>query len=211
MTPLLLLLFGLTLLYMSGTSRLEAMVKALSAQGAILFLVAVAAATHRDQATLALLALEALLAKAVIIPAFLLSVVRRHGIRRDTEPWMPHFYAMVAMTGLFCLGFTAAGWAQSAGAGVRPLPFGCAVFTILAGLFFIMTLRKVISHVVGFVVLENGIFLLALAAESELPRVVSLGVLLDLFVAVFLFGLIARKIHEFLDADDVAALSELKD
>lgn len=211
MTAALLLLVGLSLLYMAATSRLEAMVKALAFQGILLFLVALAAARHQDQFTLVLLALEALVAKGIIIPVFLLRIARRQGMRRDTEPFMPHFYALVAVTTLFAAGFASAYWAAHATAGVRPLVFGCAVFTSLTGLFFIMTLRKVISHVIGFVVLENGIFLLALAAESELPPAVSLGVLLDLFVAVFLFGLLARKIHDVFEGDEVAALSELRD
>lgn len=211
MTAALLLLFGLTLLYMAGTSRVEAMVKALALQGLLLFLVALAQAVHRDHLTLTLLALEALAAKAVVIPLFLLRVARMRDMRRDTEPFMPHFYALLATTALFLVGFAAARWAQTAECGVRPLLFGSAVFASLAGLFLIMTLRKVISHVVGFVVLENGLFLLALAAESELPPAVSAGVLLDLFVAVFLFGMLARRIHDAFPGDEVAALSELRD
>lgn len=211
MIPLALLLFGLTFLHMAATSRVEATIHALVAQGFLLFLVILADRALLEPEVFGLLALESLLAKGILIPAFLLYVVRRQGVKRDIEPYFPHFYSLAAMILLFLVGFGVAGWAATAVTGVKPLRFGSAVFAMLAGLFLIMTRRKIISHVVGFVAFENGIFLLTLAGTGELPLAISLGVLLDLFVAVFLFGLISRKIHNTFEDADVAALSELRD
>ncbi|HNZ29667.1 MAG TPA: formate hydrogenlyase, partial [Candidatus Goldiibacteriota bacterium] len=59
--------------------------------------------------------------------------------------------------------------------------------------------------------MENGIFLLTLSVIKEMPMIVNLGVLLDIFAAVFILGLFATKINEAFDEMDVKSLSELKD
>ena len=74
-----------------------------------------------------------------------------------------------------------------------------------------MTRKKIITQVMGFMLMENGIFLLSMAAVKEMPFIVSLGVLLDVFMAVYLLGLLVNKIHDRYDEIHVDTLQKLKD
>ncbi|HAO20544.1 MAG TPA: hydrogenase, partial [Desulfobacteraceae bacterium] len=112
---------------------------------------------------------------------------------------------------IFALGFYAAYWSIGKAPDVRPLYFGTSVSTIIIGLLMIVTRKKIITHVIGFMLIENGIFCLALSIAKEMPFIVALGVLLDLFIAVYLFGLFINKIHDTFAETDVQTLSHLKD
>ena len=63
----------------------------------------------------------------------------------------------------------------------------------------------------GYMLLENGIFLLSLAASREMPFIVALGVILDIFMAVYLLGLFVNKINDKFDEVHVGSLQKLKD
>jgi len=77
-----------------------------------------------------------------------------------------------------------------------------AVFMILNGLFLMITRRKAVMQVLGYLVLENGIFVFGLSTVATIPLLVELGVLLDAFVAVFVMGMAVYRINrEFSDID----------
>ena len=59
--------------------------------------------------------------------------------------------------------------------------------------------------------MENGIFLLSLSVAKEMPMIVNLGVLLDVFIAVFILGLLVKHINTKFDDLEIAHLSDLRD
>jgi hydrogenase-4 component E len=67
---------------------------------------------------------------------------------------------------------------------------------MLAAMFIIVNRKKVITHVLGYMIFENGIFLLSLSMAGEMPIIVDLGVMLDLFVGIFLLGIFVNAIHQ---------------
>ena len=71
--------------------------------------------------------------------------------------------------------------------------------------------HKVLSNVIGFITMENGIFLLSLSVAKEMPIIVNLGVLLDIFIAVFILGMLVKEINNEFDDLEVSQLSDLKD
>ena len=73
------------------------------------------------------------------------------------------------------------------------------------------TQNKVLSNVIGFITMENGIFLLSLSVAKEMPIIVNLGVLLDIFIAVFILGMLVKEINNEFDDLEVSQLSDLKD
>ena len=90
--------------------------------------------------------------------------------------------------------------------------FGISLAIIIISLWLITIKHKVISNVIGFITMENGIFLLSLSLAKEMPIIVNLGVLLDLFIAVFILGILIREIDsEFHHDMEVSHLSDLKD
>ncbi|MGL4370125.1 MAG: NADH-quinone oxidoreductase subunit K, partial [Spirochaetota bacterium] len=92
-----------------------------------------------------------------------------------------------------------------------PLQFGVAISTMITGMFIIITRRKLITHIMGYMIIENGIFLLTLSAAKEMPVIVSLGVSLDIFVGVLMTGLFITKIKSNFEDEDIDSLSNLKD
>ena len=82
--------------------------------------------------------------------------------------------------------------------------------TLLIGLFVIVSRRKAITQVLGYIVVENGIYALGVALVGDVPLLVELGVLLDVFVAVFIMSIAAYHISREFDHIDVDQLDRLK-
>ncbi len=211
MTNFLILLFGVTMIYASSSTRVESYIKTLSFQGVLLFLIVLGNHTWTDYISLAFLAAETLVFKAIIIPVFMTRIVRKNGIFREVEPYIPYFYSLIFTSIMFAAGIFISFWVIDQMQSLRPVYFGVAVSVIISGMFLIMTRKKLITHVMCYIMMENGIFLLTLSVIKEMPMIVNLGVLLDIFAAVFILGLFATKINEAFDEMDVKSLSELKD
>ncbi|HPI03928.1 MAG: hydrogenase 4 membrane subunit [Candidatus Aerophobetes bacterium ADurb.Bin490] len=211
MTNFLILLFGVTMIYASSSTRVESYIKTLSFQGVLLFLIVLGNHTWTDYISLAFLAAETLVFKAIIIPVFMTRIVRKNGIFREVEPYIPYFYSLIFTSLMFAAGIFISFWVIDQMQNLRPVYFGVAVSVIISGMFLIMTRKKLITHVMCYIMMENGIFLLTLSVIKEMPMIVNLGVLLDIFAAVFILGLFATKINEAFDEMDVKSLSELKD
>ena len=94
---------------------------------------------------------------------------------------------------------------------IKPLYFGVSVSTIMTGFFIILTRKQLFSHVVGYMMMENGIFLLSLSVAADMPFVVNAGVLLDIFVALYVLGLFSVKIQTALEESSIDMLTDLKD
>jgi hydrogenase-4 component E len=211
MTNALIVIFGITMLYVSATSRVEAYIHALAVQGLILFLMVIIDLRHQNIWNLVFLCLETLAFKAVLIPLFLLYTVRRQELFREVEPYIPNFYSLVITSVIFALGFLLAYVNMGGHDNFRPVYFGVAMSTLVAGLFLILSRKKIITHVMGYIMMSNGIFLLTLSSMKEMPLIVNMGVLLDLFVGIFMLGLFAGRIGSVFEHTNVENLMNLKD
>jgi hydrogenase-4 component E len=208
---MLVVLFGLTMLYMATTSRIKAHIKMLSFQGLILFLILFFGEDKTDLISFVFLSVETLLVKTIVIPSFLNEVVKKNEILRDNEPNIPNFYSLVIASIILFLGFIISNQHGKSFESVTTLYFGVSISTILISLFFITTKKKILTHVIGYIMLENGIFMLSLSVAKEMPMIVSLGVLLDVFIAVFILGFLINKINLVFDELNISRLTDLKD
>ncbi len=154
---------------------------------------------------------ETLIVKAFVIPWFLNKVVKKTHAHRDTDANIPHFYCLVISSLILFAGFLTANVATEDFRLVDPMYFGVSLAIIITSLWLITIKHKVLSNVIGFITMENGIFLLSLSVAKEMPIIVNLGVLLDLFIAVFILGMLVREINNEFDDLEVSHLSELKD
>ena len=211
MTEILIVFFGITMLYVSMTSRLEAYIRILALQGLILFLMVLLDHSEMTVFNLVFLGAETLIFKAIIIPVFLMYIVRRNNVHREIQPYFPNFYSVLITTIIFAFGFITAFWASSYASNVRPLYFGVSISTIITGLFIIISRKKIITHVMGYIMIENGIFMLAMSVVNEMPMIVNLGVLLDLFAAIYLLGVFVARINSTFDELHIDSLSNLRD
>lgn len=211
MSNILIILLGTSILYVFAVSRIEAYVKTLALQGIFLFLLVVTDIHEINWLNLGFLILETLVIKAIVIPIFLLRVIRKNEIGREVEPFITQFYSILIASAIFLFGFVAAFWAARTNAGIKPLYFGISLVLIVASLFLIVNRKRIITHILCYMILENGIFLLSLSVANEMPMLVNIGVLLDLFVGIYLFVIFFNKIQEMYDGSHIDILTELKD
>ncbi|MBI3460605.1 hydrogenase [Candidatus Acetothermia bacterium] len=81
---------------------------------------------------------------------------------------------------------------------------------VLMGLFTMVTRKKALTQVIGFLTIENGLFLAGIAITAGMPMIVELGVLFDVLVAVFIMGVLLYRINETFDTINVEKLTKLK-
>lgn len=204
------LLLLITLLRISTSGRLELYIRMLSVQGLLLFSLVFFTVSHESYVTLAVAIIETLLLKAVFVPFYLNKVIRENNIKRETEPYVPHIFSLLMVSLGIGLSLAAAFYMKKEIPEVKIVLLGCGISMILCGMFVILSRKKLITHVMGYCVLENGIFLLSLSAAKELPVIVSLGVALDAFIWVLLAGILVRIIRIELHSQSIDELKGLK-
>ena len=205
------ILFGLTMLYLAATSRIISHVRILIAQGILLFLICLCGFKHTPLLNLAFLTIETLIVKSIVIPWFLYRILKKTRANRDVAANIPHFYCLVIASVILLGGFLVSNYFISSMKMISPLYFGVSAATIIISLWLITIKHKIISNVIEFITMENGIFLLSLSVAKEMPMLVNLGVLLDVFIAVYILGLFVNEINKEFHDFEVAHLSELKD
>lgn len=197
-------------LFMLGTSAMKGIIRATALQGVFLAFLPLLVRGHFEVHAAAI-GLASLGLKAVLIPRLLTTAMRRTGANREVEPLIG-FGPSVFLGGLLIVISFAFGQRLTIPGGVySPLLVPCAFSTLLVGLLILVTRTKAITQVAGYVVFENGIFIFGLALVRELPLLVELGVLLDVFVGVFIMGIVIHRISAAFDHIDTHALTALKD
>ncbi len=209
MTNILLIIFAISLLYFSIANRLMTYVKILVLQGILLFGVAFIRLIEMNIVNLVFILLETIVIKTIAIPVFLRYVIKRNRITREAEPFVPNFVSLIIVTLLIASTFIISGYIQDTG--LEKIYFITALSALFCGLYFIISRRKIITHVISYVIIENGVFILSLAVGNEMPLLVNLGILLDVFVSVFLLGIFINKVGDVVEDGDVSQLSSLKD
>jgi len=205
------ILFGLTMLYLSTTSRLVEHVKTVFVQGVLLFLICATGFSHCPLGVIIFLTIETLVVKAILIPMFLNIIIKKTHSNRDTDANIAHFYCLLISSVILFLGFMISVIKIPSLLMINPLCFGIAMSTIIISLWLITIKHKILSNVIEFITMENGIFLLSLSVAKEMPMLVNIGVLLDVFIAVYILGLFVSQINTELGDMEVAHLSDLKD
>lgn len=211
MIPFIIILFGVTMLYVSSTTRVESFIKALYMQGILLFLLVVFDYGTIHLENFVFLSFETLGVKTLAIPLFISYIIRKNGIYREVEPFVTSRFSIIVTSIIFVAGFYFSFWSIDRVDNIRPFYFGISISTMIAAVFIIVTRRKIITHVMAFMMLENGIFLLALSIAKEMPFIVAFGMLLDIFIAVYLFGLFVNRVQDTYSDADIKQLTSLKD
>lgn len=194
-----------------GSSRLTMYIRMLSIQGCLLALVPVLGINGPLLLECWLLSFGILILKGLVFPYLLYKVVRDMSVRREVEPFIG--YPLSIFLGIIALILS-----LRMGA-VLPLPSGVAsnlliptsFFTIAVGMMLLVIRRKAVSQVLGYIVLENGIFIFGAGIAEKVPFIVDLGILLDVFVAVFIMGIVVFQIQREFDDIDTEQMATLRD
>ena len=192
-----------------ATSRLSACIRAVALQGLLLGILPLLL-SHAITAHTIALAVGTTIIKAWLLPVFLRRAIREASVRRELEP-------LVGYTASVLLGAMALAIAFGV-ASTLPLPPAAtsllvpvALTTVMVGLLVLVTRSKAVTQVVGYLMLENGIYLFGLTLSQRVPFLVEIGVLLDVFVGVFIMGIVVFHINREFDSISAVNLRELRD
>ncbi len=195
--------------------ELAAIVRLLAVQGALVAampaLLAVRGAGREATAELLGVAAGTLLLKAAVLPTMLRRVLARSGEARETEPLVNVTASLLAAAALTLLAYAVAQpmVRLAPSTSTRLIPVGIAV--VLLGFFVLVTRRRALSQVVGFLLLDNGIATTAFLATAGVPLVVELGVALDLLFVVLVLQVLTARLQATFGATDIDGLRELHD
>jgi hydrogenase-4 component E len=191
------------------TNRIQKAIQLAVLQGIILGLLPLAMGLWRIPHII-LMSVAAIVVKGWFIPHLFRRAMRQVKIDREVDPFISHSASL-----LLCAVGT--GFAIAL-AKYLPLKLGtprmwvpASLATLLTGFLLLVSRRKALTQVVGYLVLENGIYLFALLLVEEMALLVEAGILLDLFVGIFVMGIVINHIRVAFDSIDTRQLAALKE
>lgn len=201
-------------LTLMGSSRRRSCIHLVAAQGILLGVLPLILPGHGLTVSAPILSVASVALKGIVFPRLLLRAERTAGVKRELQPFIG--YSASILLGVAFLAFSL--WlgkrlplphdlAQTVG----PLALPVSVYSILTGLMLIISRNMALTQVLGYLVLENGIYIFGVMFVREQPWLVETGILLDVFVAVFVMGIAIFHINREFDHMDVDQLTVLKD
>jgi hydrogenase-4 component E len=193
-----------------GSSRLYACIRIIAVQGVLMGILPLLVHAGDISLRMVLTAAASTGLKGLVFPWLLLRAARQAGVGRELEPVVGYTTSIAMGIGLLA----GATWIS------RRLPMvssahnthvvAVALFTLMVGLFLIVGRNKALLQVLGYLAMENGIYAFGLAFAQSEPLMVELGILLDVFMAVFVMGITIYHINREFDHIDTDRLSELR-
>jgi hydrogenase-4 component E len=200
----------LAALLMVITKRTDTNVRLMSFQALALAATAGAVGYFTGNRHMYLAAGFTIVIKGVAIPYFIFYIIDKIGVTRKMERYLSTKASLIIAVGLVVLAYYV----------VEPsiipqtlltkncLPISVAM--ILIGLFLMISRKKALTQMMGIIVMENGLFLAAVATTYGMPLVVELGIFFDLLVGVLIMGILAFRINQTFDSINTVRLQKLK-
>ena len=204
----LIILYVLSLIYLSMADRFRSHTTILALQGMLLFGLAMARMHAFHPVEMGFIVVETLLFKAIVIPVILMQVIRKTKINRVTSS-STQFGSLVMSIAALIASCTITYYMQ--GDGADTISFGVALYALLSGLILIVMRKRVFAHLVGFLVIENGVFLFSMAIGVELPMLINLAIMLDILISILILGMFLRRMDNDMNTDESDALTSIKD
>ncbi|MCG2711571.1 MAG: hydrogenase [Candidatus Omnitrophica bacterium] len=198
-------------LMMLSSSRIRTCIRIVAAQGVLIGCMPIITEFHSIAMGTIISSSLSIILKGIVFPWLLFRALREANIRKEVEPVWGYPLSLLMGVVIFMMSF----WLSARLLYAKPLvsylaaPVSFATFFI--GAFIIVSRMKAITQVIGYLVLENGIYLFGSAFLKGQSLLIELAILLDIFVAVFVMGIAIFHISREFDHIDTEKLSELKD
>ena len=196
---------------MLSRRRTQRLITLFAWQGAILFLSTCLVAYDAGLTELYYSAALTLIMKVITLPWILHRLMQRLGAQWDSEPLVNIPATMLVGLVLVIFAFGLAEPISMLATTITRHTIGIALAVILLSFLMMITRRKAVTVVIGFLAMENGLFFAATSATYGMPMVIELGIALDLLVAVFILGIFFFQIHEHFDSLDLHHLETLRE
>lgn len=205
------LLIGTVLLniMLLGLNRLDACIRLVAIQGVLVGLQT--PLVHGDPAVrIWIITVAVVVLKGIVFPQLMYRALREARVENELQPYVGFSSSMLA--GILAL--LGSLWLSAR----LPLPhvphstlaLPVALFTAMVGVFIIVSRRQALTQMLGYVVMENGIYGLGMSLVSEVPVLVELSTLLDVFVGVLVMNIAIFHISREFEHNDVDYLDALK-
>lgn len=204
----LIILYILTLLYMSIAERFRSQTTILAIQGILLFGIAIARMHEFHPVEMAFIIVETFIFKAIVIPAILMRVI--HKTKIDRIDASSSQFGSLAMS-IAALVASCTITYYMADSRTDMIFFGVALYALLTGLILIVMRKRIFAHLVGFLIIENGVFLFSMAIGVELPILINLAIMLDILISILILGMFLRRMDNDMHTDATDALTSIKD
>ena len=206
-----LILIVLLGLFIIGSNRLGAIIQIFGLQSILLGLVPFLMYFKELEIHIVTVALVTIVLKGFLMPYFLFWAIRHVAIRREVSPIIGFgttlFLSGLLIAGSFLLSAKLIFPESTMSDMIIPTSFS----TMMMGFLLLISRAKAITQVVGYLVMENGIFLFALLLLRRTPVLVEMGILLDIFVGALVMGIVVNRISEEFEHTDTSQLTILKD
>ena len=191
-----------------GSSRLGTMIQLFALQSLVLS--ATPLLVHPGKHAV-VMAFVTVVLKVFLMPNLLFWAIRHVSIRREVQPLVG--YGKTLMLGGFLIGtaFFISSKLDLPVEETSNLLIPCAFSIIMIGFLLLVSRLKAITQVIGYLVMENGIFLFALLLLEKTPLLMEMGILLDIFVGVLIMGIVINHINEEFESTNTIHLTTLRD
>ncbi|MFZ4857261.1 MAG: hydrogenase [Desulfuromonadaceae bacterium] len=192
-----------------GTSRLIFSIRAVAVQGVILGILP--GLMHPFSWHLVAITIVIIAVKGFVIPLLLSRAVRSAEIRREFEPFLGYVPTLLLGAIFTALSFGFADKLPMLPEHQNFMFVPASIATLMTGFLVLTTRRKAISQVIGYLIMENGIFIFGLLLAEAMPIMVEAGALLDLLVGTFVMGIVINQISREFSSLDTSLLTSLKE
>jgi hydrogenase-4 component E len=215
LTAALLKLLAASLLLISfamlSRRRTQRLITLFAWQGAVLFMSTLLVAHSAGLRELYYSAALTLLLKVIALPWILHRLIHRLGAQWDSETLVNIPTTMLVGLGLVIFAFGLAHPISRMATTITRNTIGIALAIIFLAFLMMITRRKAVTQVIGFLAMENGLFFAATSATYGMPMVIELGIALDLLVGFFILGIFFFQIREQFDSLDLSNMEALKE
>lgn len=200
----------LSILFSFGSSRLPSLIKVIAFQGIVVSLVPLFIG-HDLTAGGVIFTQATLIIRGILIPLCIYMAIKKVRIRREVEPIVGYHASMLAGLALIVAAIFFSRKFNLPGIDQYALLPPTAIALLAAGMFLLMARRNAIAMVLGYIMMENGIYLVGTTFSMRALHIVEFGILLDVLAGVMIMAVILQNIKRTFDDVDTALLRSLKE
>jgi len=200
----------LSVLLSFGSSRLPVLIKVLAFQGVVVSLVPLFIG-HDLSSWGILFTLFTMTIRGIIIPFCIYLAIKKVAIHREVEPIIGYHASLLAGLGLIVAATYVSHKFDITSISTSTLLLPASITLLVAGMFLLMARRNAIAMVLGYIMMENGIYLVGTTFSVRARHIVEFGILLDVLAGVMIMAVILQNIKQKFDDVDTALLRTLKE
>ena len=185
-------LFAVTLIYISVAERFRIYAGLMGLQGFLLFGITLLELQEVNTTNLVIIASETVFFKGLVVPFLLFRIIKKTGVYKVHKLAMPGFYLLILTIIALILSLVLSKALVNPYINTEYMTI--ALFCLFTGMLLIVTHKYILSQVIGFLVIENAVFILSLAVGNKNPMLINIGILLDIFVGVLILGMFALRL-----------------